>query len=155
MVSNTATAAKTMDATSAPIMGNWLDTLLARPMAIPAMGSRIRPALRLRRLGQPALLFAQLPQRLGERVACLRAVAAQFFKPLHLVFDFSVDELAGVAQAKACVQALAGLGYAPAGIVVRAPQQQAGAALAAAQKQQADALFAQMAQQARLQRRAH
>ena len=109
-------------------------------------------ALKAAGLGQFALLFAQLAQGLRERVARLGVVLAQGFKPFALRRDFAVDERAGVAQAKTGVQAQAGLGHAAGGVVVRAAQQQAGAALAPGQEQQANAVLAQVAQQAGLQR---
>lgn len=75
---------------------------------------------------QPGLLFAQLAQRLGERVAALRIVVAQIVEPAVLALDLVVHELARVVQAEGGVQAAPGLGDAPAGVVVGAAQQQAG-----------------------------
>ena len=98
--------------------------------------------------GHPCLLLAQLAQGLRERVARSGVLLTHGVEPFALALYLAVDEPAGVAQAKARVQALACLRHAANGVAVRAAQQQAGAAQASGKEQQANAVIAKMAHQA-------
>ena len=72
-----ATAASTMDATCMPSTGNCAAVVLARPMAMPAMGISIRPTLRWLRRGQPmANPVALTPTHLATLRATTKAPAA-------------------------------------------------------------------------------